>query len=264
MFYSDYIEDIVDDSMFEQIYMDIQEELVTNRAPDTEKCTIILGGQPGAGKSTFYRMNEQANNFVVINGDEFRRYHPNYNQIIKTDSEHYAERTQDFSNKVVERLINELGSKGYSLIIEGTLRNPEVPIKTCEYLREHGYHPELVVVACDAEIAWKSTIERAHELKQQGLFPRLVPIDVYDYTVHHIPISLNAIVERDCFAEISIIDREGHTLYKTGDDRNPSDILKEQLNLDNWEKKKPEFEIELLDEKIKLLENAKKKLQSSR
>lgn len=47
-----------------------------------------------------------------------------------------------------------LSQKGYNLIIESTLRNPDVSIKTCYQLKGKGYNPDLVVVACDAETSW--------------------------------------------------------------------------------------------------------------
>ena len=259
MSYADYTEDIINEEQFQKAYQEIRADLIEGKSADAEKCTIILGGQPGAGKSCFYELRDDFIDYVPINGDEYRRFHPNYKNILKIDPEHYAERTQSFSNRIVETLISDLGEKGYSLVIEGTLRNPDVPIKTCEYLQSRGYEPELVVVACDAEKAWQSTVSRASLLKSKGLAPRLVPIDIYDNTVNQIPTSLDKIEEVDCFKDITIINRDGDILYTKGQGGKASDVLKRELDLDNWKKKLPEYEEAFVKEKIALLQSSLKK-----
>ena len=262
MEYTGYTEDIFTDEQFHEIYQMIKSDLTEGQTPNSDKCTIILGGQPGAGKSSFYSMKEDLLNYIAINGDDYRRYHPNFQNIIKTDPEHFAERTQSFSNRMVETLINDLGKSGYNLIIEGTLRNPEVPIRTCVFLSKEGYKPNLVVVACDAEKAWKSTIARARLQKEQGATPRLVPIDIYNSTVNTIPNSLALIESRKCFDDIKIINREGEILYRTGQKGCGTDILKKELNLDNWNKKLPIFEKEFIEEKISILKDTLNKSQN--
>ena len=256
MYLRDYINDSFTEKEFEERYNLIRSGLVAGMTPDNDRCTIILGGQPGAGKSTFYEMKDDLLDFIPINGDDFRKYHPRYDAIVKTDPEHYAERTQAFSNRIVETLISDLGSHGYNLIIEGTLRNPDVPIRTCEDLRNKGYHADLVVVACDAETAWRSTISRAIAQKESGQMPRLVPIDIYDYTVHIIPDSMAKIEERDCFDSIMVVDRNRNILFdKRMHDCSAADIIRRTLNLPNWEKKLPDLEQEFVRVKIDILKS---------
>lgn len=254
MSYSDYMDDYISVQQFDEAYEKIKSDLVQGKSANSDKCTIILGGQPGAGKSSFYEIRDDLLDYIPINGDEYRRFHPNYQQILKSDPEHYAERTQTFSNKIVETLISDLGAEGYNLIIEGTLRNPEVPIRTCQFLKDKGYEPELIVVACDAETAWKSTIKRANALKNLGLAPRLVPIDIYNNTVNQIPRSLDRIEAENCFKDITIINRDGDILYKTGQNEKASDILTKELNLDNWRQKLHQYEEFFIKEKIAILQ----------
>jgi len=250
--YTEYLEDFVSEKAFEKEYQQIKTFVTAGRIPNSDKCTIILGGQPGSGKSTFYQIREDLENYIVIDGDEFRRFHPNYKNIVRTDIEHYAERTQSFCNKIVEKLISELSQMGYNLVIEGTLRNPNVPIYTCNELKKRGYHPELVVIACDAEVAWKSTIKRAYEQMRIGVTARLVPIDVYDYTVKHISENLSIIEKENCFHSISIIDRVGEKIYPENG-MTASDVLSTILNLENWNKKLSIFEKEYIEIKLDFL-----------
>lgn len=241
---------------FNEIYDRLKNILVLEKPHGNEKCTIILGGQPGAGKSSYYANNNKIADYVKIDGDTFRVYHPDYERIIKTDSEHFAERTQTFVNYMVERLISDLGNDGYNMIIEGTLRNPNVPIKTCNELKTKGYFPELIVIACDAETAWKSTIKRA----QLALFSnepvRFVPIDIYDYTVNHLPENIEKISNEKCFRKITIMDRDGSILFSDeSNTQTPKETMEMILNLDNWNAKLEMYETDFIQRKIELLEN---------
>ena len=51
--------------------------------PTSSPKGFVLGGQPGAGKSKMVsRLGAELDrNLLVINGDEFRRYHPNFDEI---------------------------------------------------------------------------------------------------------------------------------------------------------------------------------------
>lgn len=241
---------------FTRIYPEIKETVTAGIQPENRKCTIILGGQPGSGKSSFYERRDDLLDYAAINGDEYRRFHPMIQDILRTDPEHYAERTQGFANQVTETLISDLGNAGYNLIIEGTLRNPQVPIDTCLSLQEKGYQTELIVIACDAEIAWKATLARAEMQKEYGQIPRLVPLDVYNYTVHQIPHSLEIIQNKGCFNKITIQTRDAQRLFsaeKGDDNQRASDILRKELNLPGWDARYKDYEKDFIQRKIDIL-----------
>lgn len=245
------------EKQFEQIYPIIKDIVTMGIEPQDRKCTIILGGQPGAGKSSFYQSREDCQRYAVINGDEYRKYHPYAPEIIRTDPAHYAERTQAFSNRIVETLIKDLSADGYNLIVEGTMRNPATPINTCLALKQKGYYAELIVIACDAEDAWKSTLLRAEQQKKHGDPPRLVPIDLYNFTVHQSPESLSMIVNSGCFDQIIVQNRDGEQLYTsslTDGQVLPDDVLRETLNLENWDQKYRAFEADFVRRKIDILQ----------
>mgnify|MGYP001587957694 FL=1 len=54
--------------------------------PKENPLGIILGGQPGAGKSNFigHRKKEYPD-MAVVNGDELRRFHPQFGKLLKED-----------------------------------------------------------------------------------------------------------------------------------------------------------------------------------
>lgn len=219
---------------FNKVYEKILARIINNKNLKKERKAYILGGQSGAGKSTFFKMHNKASDFYVVNGDDYRQYHPHYLDIIQKNITDMPMLTQAFSNKVVETLIKQLSDEGYNIIVEGTLRTAEVPIKTCNELSVKGYKTDLIVVACDAGVSWESTFERAQILADNGVFPRFVPIDIYTDTVNSICSNVKKIQDEDCFNTISIIDREGNVLYPNNEGMSISEALEHEIKPNSW------------------------------
>lgn len=62
---------------------DAYDVIVAGKFTVDNPIAYILGGQGGAGKSTLHQLFTEVNqgNIVIINGDEYRRYHPRYKEI---------------------------------------------------------------------------------------------------------------------------------------------------------------------------------------
>lgn len=235
-------------------YQEIKSILTVEKYPEKNKRIVfILGGQPGSGKSLFYAKSN-LENYIAINGDDYRKFHPKLEDFKHTDVDEYVARTQHFANKISNRLINELSNEGYNLIIEGTLRTTEIPIKTCNVLKSKNYQSNLVVIACSAEDAWKSTIERANLMRQAGEVPRLVPIDKYNETVQCIAKNIQYIKEEKCFDSIKIIDRNGEILYNMDDTIEPWKVISDKLELNKWNQHLTQHRQEYIQAKISLLQ----------
>ena len=54
---------------------------------------------------------------------------------------------------MVEAVVDALSVMGYNLIIEGTLRTSEVPLKTARLLRDRGYDVSLALMAVKPELS---------------------------------------------------------------------------------------------------------------
>lgn len=72
---------------------------------------IILGGQPASGKTQLFE-HIQSNiyldrKFVIINGDEYRAYHPRSIEIEIEHGKNYADITQSFANDLVKFMKEE-------------------------------------------------------------------------------------------------------------------------------------------------------------
>lgn len=232
---------------FNFAYSNIYKSLLADQTIKRQKSAFILGGQPGSGKSVFYKNNFEFQKYILINGDDYRKQHPHFEDIAQKDIQNMSQRTQSFCNAIVEKLIEELSNKEYNIIVEGTLRNPEVSIKTSKYLASKGYETNLVIVACDAEMAWKSTLMRAEHMKNFDEYPRYVPIDIFNIAVNNIVDNLEIICNERCFDTITIMNRKGECIYPNVNGLMPSEVLRQVINIDNWNSKFKIFEKEFFE-----------------
>ena len=138
----------------EELYEGIQEIVSSSvvgacLAPSDKPQAILLGGQSGAGKTTLHNVfrNAMNGNVIVVNGDEYRSFHPRYKQICAQYGIDSPAHTAAWAGRMVEAIIDALSIMGYNLIIEGTLRTSEVPLKTARLLRDRGYSVSLALMA---------------------------------------------------------------------------------------------------------------------
>lgn len=146
--------------------------------------------------------------------------------------EDYPTVTQPFVNMCVERLIDELSEEKYNLIIEGTLRDKNVPLKTASILKEKGYHVELDVLAVNNELSWQSTLDLAEWLRQHGAIPRTVAKEKHNAIVMMLPITVGELNKSELFDEVIIMTRFDEVLYRRSDgntQKDPEKLLREEL-----------------------------------
>ena len=177
--------DKFNDEEFQKKYLKIKKKLVINKNSVEFPKVFVLGGQPGAGKSTLTSKIEESmgKNIIAINGDDFRSSHPNYDNLIKTYGDDSVLYTQKFSNTITEKLIEDLGNEKYNLIVEGTLRTTEAPLKTSKLLHSKGYSTNLNIVCVKPEFSYLGTLERYQEMKKNGLIARATPKESHDNVV---------------------------------------------------------------------------------
>ena len=127
-------------------------------------------------------------------------------------------------------IIDELSTEKYNLIVEGTLRTAEVPMKTAKELKERGYRTELCVMAVKPEISYESTILRYENAILLGEVPRATSKAHHDMVVERISENLDTIYESGIFDCIRIYTRDNVCIYSSdASTQIPSEIEKEIL-----------------------------------
>jgi hypothetical protein len=172
---------------------------------------FVLGGQPGAGKSNLVGIIRQElnRNVLIINGDEFRRYHPNFDGIQEQYGIDSPKHTAAFSGHMTERVIEKALREGYNISVEGTFRTTETPMRTLEKMREHGYETAVYIQTAPLEVSWQSTLERYHAMELLGETPRATPKEHHDLVVKLLPQNADAVFLSGKADEFKVYSREG-------------------------------------------------------
>lgn len=184
---------------------------------------VLLAGQPGAGKTELSTMllSGMRGDAAVINGDDYRRYHPNYRKLYAAYGSDSVAMTSAFSSAVTEGLVARLSDAGRNLVIEGTGRTVEVPQSTAGLLTGKGYRVEIAVIAARPEVSLASTLLRFYQMNEGGTIPRSTALEAHDSIVRVLPENLDVLRTLSCISRVRIWDRELTLLYDSGDSQEP-------------------------------------------
>lgn len=200
-----------------RIFTEKKEEYLREISSDKFPIGILLGGQGAVGKGQLNLWAERLypeNVFLAINGDIYRVWHPDFDKLRK-NIWNYSKETQIFSNVFTERLIEESIINRFSLVVEGTMRSPEVPLQTAKKLRSNGYETAAFVIAACKEFSLLNAFVRYYKEVQSKGFGRMIDIESHNKAAEGLPKSLDRLfmeksVDRiclfDCFAKSMIAD----------------------------------------------------------
>ena len=200
-----------------RIFAEKKEEYLREMSSDNHPIGILLGGQGAVGKGRLNLWAERLypeNVFLAINGDNYRVWHPDFDRLRK-NIWNYSKETQIFSNIFTEGLIEEATTNCYSLVVEGTMRSPEVPLQTAKKLRSHGYETAAFVIAACKEFSLLNAFVRYYKEVQSKGFGRMIDIESHNKAAEGLPRSVDRLymeksVDRiclfDCFAKNMIAD----------------------------------------------------------
>ena len=180
------------DEAFNEALEKIFQEIIYNQKPilQAKPKAIVFGGQPGAGKSSIMiDMKELMldNNCIIISGDEYRKDHPQFDKILEHYGDEWSLKTSKWSGKLVESIVEKAIHEKYNIQVEGTLRDISVPTRTMELLKSNMYDITLMIVTCNQELSWQSTIQRYERDKIFGEIPRAVDEKYYKTLIKDLP-----------------------------------------------------------------------------
>ena len=244
------------DDELEIKFKEILEYYKSMYSPTENPKVTLLGGQPGAGKSGLENLINIKKNYVSISGDDYREYHPRFKEINLEHGREASKYTQQWAAEITEKLIRELRKEKYNLIIEGTLRTAELPLKEASAFKKAGYEVELNVVVVKPEKSRLGTLERYEAMLKQNKVPRMTPKEHHDLVVNNIGNNLEIIYNSKAFDNIKLFDRGNNLLYnfKENPDINPKDILNKEFNRE-WKKEEIEEFKEKWDNLIDTMRN---------
>lgn len=217
-------------SEFELRLKQLLKQLTKNSHLDTRfgKKAYLLGGQSGAGKTNLHKLiaSELEKNVIIINGDEYRSLHPRFVELNAKYGADSVSHTAEWAGKMTEALINSLSVMGYNLIIEGTLRTSQVPLRTAKLLRDRGYAVSLALMAVKPEISLISCQIRYQLMRIAGTTPRATDPAHHNKIVEDIVGNLGVLEESGLFDSIRLFTRGSAQLFPLeGETRGASEVL---------------------------------------
>ena len=229
---------------FEQASKRLIRSLTHGKTSSSHPKAILLGGQSGAGKTTIHRIKQREfqGNIIIIDGDSYRSFHPNYLDLQEKYGKDSVDYTKVFAGKMVEHLVDELSKQGYHLLIEGTLRTTEVPRKTAQLLITKGYQVSLALIATKPELSYLSTLIRYEELYAiEPSQARATPKAYHDRIVEHLVDNLRELENDKIFNQIQIYQRDQSCVYDSEVDQiSAAEVLHECL-FGKWNKVEKEM-----------------------
>jgi predicted ABC-type ATPase len=171
------------DEIFSDILFDYVE--IRKHSASTNPKGIILGGQPGSGKSFLKDevVLEFTESFIFISTDDLRLYHPAYLELQQNPEtvQNAANLVNPYASAWTEKLIKHCIENKYNLIIDSTLGgNIQAVYDTIDMFRNNDYQVHLRVMAVPAIISKLSIFLRYEtQLAEKG-FARWTRMEDHD------------------------------------------------------------------------------------
>ena len=250
------------DEEFQKAFQQILKFYKSRYSSQENPKAFLLGGQPGAGKSALENMINIENKYVSISGDDYRKFHPLYDKLNKIYGKDASKYTQKWSGEMVEYLLKEARKEKWNVILEGTLRKAELPIREAKDFKENGYSVELYVVAVKPEKSYLATLQRYEEMIVRCRIPRMTPKEHHDLVVNNIGDNLEIIYNSKAFDNIKLFDRENNLLYNYREnlDISPKNILEKEFYRE-WKIEEIKNFKEKWENLIKMVENREASLE---
>ncbi len=200
----------------DQIYRTLIQPTLFGNTPggETSPALVLLGGQPGSGKSRAgARLLAEHDGMVALSGDELRIFHPQYRELVSAQPEQAGEVFAEATRPWVRAALEDSVVGRRSLLLEGTFGNPEVTLATAVRFREAGFRVRIVAIASPRVLSLVTAASRYlrdRKANSPARFTRLSAHDRgYDGTTRLIE-SLDASAAVD---QVTIVSRNGNILF---------------------------------------------------
>lgn len=197
------------------IFEDIARNALVASKPVQHPTAIILGGQPGAGKSAFssYAARELGGNAIKVDADELRKYHPHYLKLMRENDRDAADLTHPDAAGWAVKLTNLAIREHRNLVIDGTMRDPDSVAKLCSKLQSAGYQVDARVLAVH-ELISRLGIHHRYELQHEANgFGRWSNRDKHDQALTGLPLTVDRLETANLVDRMQVFGRSGSNLY---------------------------------------------------
>lgn len=193
---------------------DVRPEVFGDARGEDDPVLVLLGGQPGAGKTraALFAQSLTDRPLIPVIGDDLRSHHPDYRDLQRNAPEQMPGVTQAVSGPLVQRAIQYAAQHRHSVLVEGTFRDPQVALGTAADQRAAGFRVHAVAVAVPPAVSRAGTLARFAEAQESGA-ARWTPPAAHDAAVQGMPGTVEALGASEDVHRLSIISRSGELLF---------------------------------------------------
>ena len=195
--------------MFEEYKNAAYIAITTGESPSNDKKLIIVGGQSGAGKSRVMSTakKELNDNAIIVDYDELRSMHPYYKDVAKNYPEITHRILHGDTNKVKNKIIDELINNNYNVIYEGALRDTDGFIDLAKKFKDNGYKIKMDIMAVPKLESYGATFVRYATSLITGTTARWVEKSYHDASYEGVTKTVSEFYDQELIDEISIFVR---------------------------------------------------------
>jgi hypothetical protein len=225
---------------------------------------VILGGQPGAGKTELERITrlELGNNVISCNADIFRDHHPDAERIKHRHEAEYPGITADFAQQWNNGLRDYCEAHHLNYILETTFSSGKGMNETIKSLTDKGYRVEIKLATVHPVMSLLGTHIRFEYMKQKENSGRLVGKEAHDSRFFKIQPTLLSVESASLYNKLQLYGRNisgGEKLFLDGvyllatNPKNTVQVFQEEIDRD-WRPEEKRFFDQSVDEVLQLKE----------
>ena len=187
---------------------------------------VIIGGQPGSGKSSIaerFKNDYEHSGIVHIDVDELRKYHPHVGSFNEKNDRLTSIYTGNDAGIWSQKLVKDAVDNRFNMLYESTLKNVDNLLSHVDILTRIGYEVELKVLAIPYDISMLSTYFRYEQPKANGDYGRFVHDKPMRDCYQNQTVTIEALQQQGKLNSIEVYSREGNIFagdYRTVDLKN--------------------------------------------
>ncbi|MFC3216493.1 zeta toxin family protein [Novosphingobium panipatense] len=192
--------------------------LFAQAAPVERPTALVLGGQPGAGKSALlaaaHAEFDRRGGLIEIIGDDLRAFHPRYSELQRQDDRTAAFFTDRDSGRWIEMAIADAAGRRCNVAVEGTMRLPDKVAETLTRFRDSGFVTDARALAVNPELSALGILQRFIAQKDSRGYGRMTSMEAHRAALGGMLDTLDRMQDERLADRLTIYRRGGEILHR--------------------------------------------------
>ncbi|MDE1152786.1 MAG: zeta toxin family protein [Micavibrio sp.] len=228
--------DAMTEAEYQRAFARMAHDYFSSKIPQENPVLVYITGLPGAGKSTFIDRQLQAapelKNYIHINFDDLRIYHPRYADHVSADPVNAAARIDSAVERLIGWLTQEAASLKLNVLLDDAAMGGDITKAILQPFGDADYKIDATVIAVPSAIARQSVYLRFQEnlaaaCKGDSVIPRWVNTEEQDNAPAALIETAEAL-ETGLATSLAIVSRNGRSLAAD----KPSNAVRAEMTRD--------------------------------